>query len=157
MKTKLNLLLLLVIMGVSGSAFAHRFSTSFLTMSSATEGTQSWTWRIVEHDLDTLVNSHHLTKSESDDKWLDAIVKRLISVNEGCEVQVEQSGNMLETVYAGQTYVDLNGQIICVGGSLSELSVETVFSSISDHKVVLAIPSNSTKQVLSLSQTNWKK
>lgn len=146
--------LLILLMSVSAPTLAHRFSTSFLTLSAATDGAQTWTWRIVEHDLETLTSA---LQADAGDMQFAGMVKRLITVNEGCEVQLEQPGNTLKTVYAGQTYVDLKGQIICANGNLSDLSVETVFSSISDHKVVLAIPTDATKQVLSLSQANWKK
>lgn len=153
MKTMMSTLLILL-MSVSAPTLAHRFSTSFLTLSVATDGAQTWTWRIVEHDLETLASAF---PTDADEMQFAGMVKRLMTVNEGCEVQVQQLENTLKSVYAGQTYVDLTGAIICTDDNFSELSVETVFSSISDHKVVLTIPTASTKQVLSLSQASWKK
>lgn len=155
MKIKMCAFLILAMISLSAPSLAHRFSTSFLTLSPVSEGIQAWNWRIVEHDIETFMSAAGLTIPDSDDRQLAALVKVLMTVNDGCMVQLNPSESVSTTVYAGQTYVDLNGQIICVEDDLLELSVENVFSSISDHKVVLTIPADSIKEVLSMSQTSW--
>lgn len=148
-----------VFLGVSLPSDAHRFSTSFFVISEVENHKNAfdWQWRLVKHDLDTLVPSLPNEKGMNVDMRVAKFIGRSVLVNTECELEVLPMEQPDDATYAGQSYIDINGRADCGVMELTELSVVEVFKEIDDHKVILSIEPDTKKHVLSKDKPSWLK
>lgn len=147
----------LVLLGASLPSAAHRFSTSFFVVSEVENHKNgfAWQWRLVKHDLETLVPSLSGEKGMNVDMRIAEFIGRSVSVNAECELKVLPMEQTEDVTYGGQSYIHINGHADCGLMELTELTVAEVFKEIDDHKVILTIEPDTKKHVLSKNNPNW--
>ncbi len=152
---------------VSVPAEAHRFSTSWLTLSSGEDHPAEfdWRWRIVEHDLALVAPFLVDDKGKLLEPALlaaqqpsyTALFADLLQFNADCVVELLPVVHASREVYAGQQSVELYGHAACPMAALQQVSVQPqLFTLIKDHKVIVELTDSAVHGVLSQAQPLWQ-
>jgi hypothetical protein len=165
MKNILICLGLAALLLVAVPAQAHRFSTSWLQLSSGEDHPAEfdWSWLVVEHDLAIVApflvdSSGQLLASEqllAQQTSFGQLLTSLLAFNADCSLEVLPVVHLVREVYAGQQSVRIYGHGGCPLASLQQVSMPSLFLKINDHKVIIELTDTAQQAVLSQAQPQW--
>ncbi len=160
----IRLSIALVLVLLSSTAVAHRFSTSFIEVASGHDHPNEfdWSWRVVEHDLAVLAPflvdaEQRLLGAEllvAQQPQFNAFMRSRLAFNDDCPLEVLPLVHAERSVYGGQDYIVLHGHGGCPLDQLTSVQINDIFSQIGDHKLIIE-GVGSKAVVLSAQEPRW--
>ncbi|MCF4008924.1 hypothetical protein [Rheinheimera sp. UJ63] len=145
---------------------AHKFSTSWVQMSSGADHPAEfdWSWLLAEHDLAVLApfmmdNTGRLLDADAllaQQVPFNNVINDMLQFNVDCPLEVLPVVHVVREVYAGQQSVRIYGHAGCPLASLQQVRVAQLFDKLKDHKVIVELTDTAERSVLSQSKTQWQ-